>query len=224
MAVEEHIRAGFTRSRRFLVAISLGLTLFYAVGLKVNHVSILGNDAEIERPEAVQWLVWIVWAWALAQYVVWFHDVEAWSEFQAAARARAVRTLAEDLTRHPLPEWLQQSLHTDVTNRSGEPIAGYTASQQFVRLRPDGKADIEGSAIAYLSNEKGEVTAGPVRFVREVDLQTWRSNRRVAYIYVMVTSRYFVEYFAPFVIAAIPVFWRGLPYARDAAVSALYWL
>src|SRR5262245_52311530 len=80
----EDLNAGFKKQRMFLIGVSLALTGILIAGLKFKKVSVLGNEADIDKPEFVYTFLWLVWVWALYRYTVWFKDVVAGKEMNDA--------------------------------------------------------------------------------------------------------------------------------------------
>jgi hypothetical protein len=106
----EKLQAGFVRNRRFLIGASLALAFTLLLGIQFKQISFLGNSGDVPHPEQVIWIIWVVWAWSLAQYIVWFRDVGAWQEFRSAVSGACTKHLGEEAAKKPLPQWLETQL------------------------------------------------------------------------------------------------------------------
>jgi hypothetical protein len=91
--MNRQLETGFVRNRRFLLAASVGLACMNVLKLDFTQINILGNVATIKDPSKVYLIAWIIWGWALAQYIVWFIDVGASRSFWLAVRLHAKESL-----------------------------------------------------------------------------------------------------------------------------------
>ncbi len=207
--MSEHIRTGFVRARRFLIAVSLALACFNVLGLTFSQVSIFGNTATIKHPEHVNILIWVAWMWAVVQYAVWFRDVGASKEFLEAITGDCIQRLGNKASMEPVPEWLQNQLAAELKNRL--PKTSHADIHYIVKsigINGDGRKidralQMTGEAHTRLPNDYLE-TAGPIRFERPISRREWRGHIVTAVALVLLTRRFFLEYFAPFVIAVLP--------------------
>ncbi len=208
--MSEEIRAGFTRARRFLIAISLALACFKVLELDFTQVSILGNSATIKRPEQVIVLIWIAWIWAVVQYLVWFRDVGGWSEFVRASTEDCIQRIGRKALLEPIPEWLKKQLADDLGKRlqhTSNGAIGYSVSYKDVNgggQTTDWALQMYAEAHVRSDNHYLEV-AGPVRFERPIPRDEWQRHLRRSMILALLTRRFIPEYFAPFAIALLPV-------------------
>ncbi|HWG75567.1 MAG TPA: hypothetical protein VN660_02105 [Steroidobacteraceae bacterium] len=214
---EDRVHAGFVRYRRFLIAISIALACLDVLGLKINQLTLLGNTAPIAHPERVAMLAWIVWAWALLQYLVWFHDVEAWRDFKQAIVKDCETRLGNRLAGEAIPMWLKGQLRAEFASRHASPdrleniryVTAYSAVHGD-GIRRERAADILATAYIRLPDHKGEDQTSQVRFEREILTKEWRNQYIISLLRILITSRFIPEYFAPFAIAFVPVavrFW-----------------
>jgi hypothetical protein len=214
----EHMHAGFARNRRFLIAVSLALACVSVLGLRFTELTILGNTAPIDHPEYVTPLAWIVWAWAFAQYIVWYRDVGAWREFLQAVVDDCEQRLGRKVASEPIPQWVEVDLRSNLgpSLPASQDRSTIRVVAEFARMHGDGvrvvrAADIEASAYARLPEQRGEARAGPIRFEREIGAGEWRKHMVGGAVRVFLTRRFTLEYFAPYLIGAMPLavwFWH----------------
>jgi hypothetical protein len=209
------IQAGFTRARRFLIAISLAISLTKMLAIPFTQINILGNVATIPHPEQVGWIFWIAWFWAIYQYLVWLKDAGAWGEFRAAVNDACAKHLGEAAAKIPMPERLRNELKANLFGKLGSaqgisPSADVKFCQRFYSFVGDGKnkprvANVVADAFIRLADQRGEATAGETRYEVEISEDEWRRRNWDKTIKVLLTSRFIPEYFAPFVIGLLPV-------------------
>lgn len=212
---KEKLQAGFVRNRRFLIAASLALGFTELLGMQFKQVSLLGNSADIPHPEQVDWIIWVVWAWSLAQYIVWFRDVRAWQEFRGVVSDACAKHLGEAAAKKPLPQWLitqlgeqaWQSIQNSPYSELREQIKFHS---WFASIEGDGKgkarvANIVTHAYVRLPEQRGQAKSPDTRIEVEIADEDWRRYSRIATIKILITSRFLLEYFAPFVIGSVPV-------------------
>jgi hypothetical protein len=210
------IQAGFTRARRFLIAVSLALALTKMLAIPFTKISLLGNEATIPHPEQVGWIFWIAWAWALAQYIVWFKDAGAFREFRTAVNDACAKHLGEAAVDEPMPKWLIDDLGKNLVQKLANnapvlsPQAEVKFHQSFLSFVGDGKkrprvANVLGDAYVRLDDQRGEATAGEIRYEVVISKDAWRRRNWIETFNVLLSSRFTLEYFAPFAIALLPV-------------------
>jgi hypothetical protein len=222
---DEQIRAGFIRNRRFLIAVSVGLACFDLLGLRFPEVTILGNTATVQHPERITGLAWIVWGWAFAQYVVWFRDVGAWNEFWGAVIHDCEQSLCRRIEAEPVPEWLANQLRSELENRLGSAERGDVKFVvRFADITGDGKqieraAQVMCEAHARLAANQYDEVTGSTRFERLIDAREWRRHMIAAVVGVLLTRRFVVEYFAPFLIGLVPIGMALLRHFHDAQLG-----
>lgn len=69
------IRDGFVRQRRNLIIMSLVVLFSELAGLKIEKISIFGNEATIGKPELVTITLWIFLFYWLIRYYQYFHEI-----------------------------------------------------------------------------------------------------------------------------------------------------
>jgi hypothetical protein len=206
----EQLNAGFVRNRRFLIVVSIALACANVLGLRFTQLNILGNVASINNPERVALLGWAVWAWAVAQYCVWYKDIGAWRAFRQAIIDDCEQKLGRRVATEKIPDWVKETLRKEVTPQAPAELANavrYTAV--FQGMHGDGKtlaraADIVASAHIRLPDQRGEVSGQKLRFEREIQPNEWRRCLANSTVNVLLTRRFALEYFAPFLIALLP--------------------
>jgi hypothetical protein len=211
----EKLQAGFVRNRRFLIGASLALAFTLGLGIQFKQISFLGNSADVPHPKQVIWIIWIVWAWSLAQYIVWFRDVGAWSEFKDAVSGTCAKHFGELAAAQPLPQWLIDQLAEQVRSQLrmspyGDLVSKVQFYSRFSNIEGDGKkkdrvANVLSQAYVRFPDRSGQATSPETRIEVEISDADWRKYSRIATIRILFTSRFLLEYFAPFLIGTLPV-------------------
>jgi hypothetical protein len=211
----EQLQAGFIRNRRFLIGASLALTFTLLLGIQFKQISFLGNSADVPHPEQVLWIIWVVWGWSLAQYIVWFRDVGAWQEFRGAVSDACAKHLGEAAANKPLPEWLKTQLEVQawqsIQNSPYSDLRGQIKFHSwFTDIEGDGKrkarvANVVTHAYVRLPEQRGQTQSPDTRIEVEVADEDWRRYSRIATMKILLTSRFLLEYFAPFLIGLLPL-------------------
>ena len=210
----DQIHAGFVRNRRFLVAVSIGLACVKLLDLHFTKVNVLGNEAGINNQAFVGVLEWILWLWALAQYTVWFNDVGAATALRQAISDHCERSLGERVAAEPIPQWTKADTANELRNRNavfrGLPDDAFKYQATYMQTHGDGKAldraaDIQVVAVMRLPDQRGEDRSAARRFERVITADEWNSQWAVSRRHMLLHSRFLLEYFAPFAIAALPV-------------------
>ena len=221
------MRAGFVRNRRFLIAVSVGLATFNVLGLHFDQISILGSTASVQHPERIAFLAWIVWAWALAQYIVWFRDLGALSEFRAAVCDDCALYIGKRAETDRLPDWLANQLRDELAQKlqTARDVLKIAYVPKFVDVTGDARvlgrtANILVTALARTANNYTEST-GALRYERPISASEWRWAMARAWVQVLVTRRFTLEYFAPFPIALLPLVMALLRAAPPGTDSTL---
>jgi hypothetical protein len=207
---DEHLRAGFVRARRFLIGVSLGLACLNVLGLKFNEVSILGNSAEIRHPEHIAVLAWIAWVWALVQYVVWFRDVGVWKEFMDTIREECSQRLGRRIAQKPISERARDQLARELANTLGaSELKGLEYRAKFTNIDDAGgevgrAAQIECTALVRLPDHYVG-RSSTLRIEIPITSGQWRGQFLQSAILTLVSRRFVPEYFAPLLIALLPL-------------------
>jgi hypothetical protein len=211
----EKLQAGFVRNRRFLIATSLTLAFTQLLGIEFKQVSLLGNSADIPYPHQVIWILWTIWAWSIAQYVVWYVDVGAWKEFRQAVADDCAHTLGEAAAKKDLPQWLQDALAAQVGTQLkhssySDLLMSIKYHSWYTEMHGNGKdktriANVVSQAYVRLPDQRGEVTSTDIRIEVEILDEEWRRAIQRSTLKKLLTSRFLLEYFAPYVIGLIPV-------------------
>ena len=214
----EQIASGFSRYRRFLIAVSVAMTFVTLLDLDFEKVSLLGNEATIRNPSRVILIGWFIWAWAIVQYVLWYRDIGAWAQIRAATRIDCNSRLQLLMVKRPVPNWLESSLMTTLRQ-----TAGSNFELEKITLHVEGARDIDpigpqkiiavhmfASATSRLPDQRGEIKAGPARYEADVTPEEFSQCNRRAWLSVLFTRSYVFEYLAPFAIGVLPIavlFW-----------------
>jgi hypothetical protein len=183
------------------------------LGLRFTKINLLGNEAEVTDPRWVFILAWIIWAWAYAQYVVWYIDIAAWASFRQAVFAQCRKMLGRKAEQEPIPQWLREQLYGGLARQTGQ-FSQSLETTKYVRklFNVPGEEDyavrvinVVVTAYAQLPDQRGHVQSETVRFEREITPDEWQRNFRISLITILLTRRFVLEYFAPFAIGLLPV-------------------
>jgi len=217
---QDKLYEGFTRNRRFLIAVSVALAAISLLDLRFTQISLFGNSADIRNADRVAVLEWIVWAWAFAQYLVWFRDVGAWRDFRNAIEEDTSGSLGRDVEGEEPPDWVKEKLLGQLMTKLGQvaPVMGVRdfvpkfTSMQLLGRDVGRVANVEVTAIMRQPDDTGYTIAEMIRIERVIEPSRWRRRARLSTISVILTRRFTLEYFAPFAIACVPVtvwVWKG---------------
>jgi hypothetical protein len=177
-------------------------------------VSLFGNEADVAHPKSVYLVAWIIWVWAYAQYIVWFIDVAAWRNFRDAIDTHCRQMLGARAAVEPAPKWaadqayasISRQLNPDLYQREILFLRKYTpTSSETSRINPR-TVNIEVRATMYLPNNRGYIDSGSaVRYEMEIADSDWRRQMVRSTLWILITRRFTLEYFAPFAIGLLPV-------------------
>lgn len=189
-----HIREGFVRQRRSLIATSLALLLYSSSGVRLDAIDILGNSFTIARPAYIPLALWVAWFYFLLRYYQYLQDLPdaGWREAVAARVNTRVRRMAERelLVRLAQPVWHQPIVDLP-------PMDLLYEGPDSVRLKASG-------AIAY-KTEKG---LGRQEF-SDVSINFSRGQlilpRLLSHLGAAINTRYFTEFALPFLVALSPL-------------------
>jgi hypothetical protein len=214
--MEPQIEAGFVRNRRFLIGVIIGLACVKLLDLHFTNISLLGNQAAINNQSYVSIFEWVIWLWALAQYSVWFNDVGASRQLRQAIIDDCERTLGRRVATEPIPEKTKSSLMGEIRNRHPYRDDQFKYIASYARMHGDGiqidrAADIEATAVVRLPDQDGEDRAGPNRFERVISHEEWDAQWKSSRRKVLLGSRFLLEYFAPYMIAVLPLLATAVP-------------
>jgi len=220
---DDPLYAGFVRRRRFLIAVSLALAAASYLGLRIDEVNVLGNRANVGHPELLSGVGAVVWLWAVWSYVQWFHDFKAWQQTQTAVVAKRNQYLLRAL-RSPRAPPGQLNHFTEVRRQAVNLLPareGMTASPEnvfvttqvdniFANQNPGSKLLASCSLRAWLPlSPTGAESIGQAEaFTLEIGKWLHRACAARALAYVVVRTRYFSEFYAPFAVAAAPALLR----------------
>jgi len=220
--VDTNLDVGFNRNRRFLIAVSLGLACAHYLNLTIDKVSILGNEAVVKNEDRVEMLVIAVWIWAWVKYCLWFHDVGAWGEIANKAQMRLQDRLQEWGRDQQMPVEVRDWLVTDADSQTNGSDWQQRDHRFMVNVRGV-SGDPFGHAITVIhltgtllrtTDQINSYTSRDREYTLSLDSDIYRSFRRRAFAHTLFTRRYFVEYLAPFIIGAAPLFaWSGSAYS-----------
>jgi hypothetical protein len=220
--VSEHDRAQHARQRRFLVVISMVLLAKYALAIEFgDKLQLLGMDFDIQRKEVLVVAGWIMWAWALirlSQYhrAVAREDITRAKGFETHLWARQI--LIRDQQKK-----LDAGISMDGVRLEGDVIDiryGQNSKRQPPGMRRDSLADYtvepDGGRRYFDAEVIVRTKAGGETGFGIDAVLTGEQMRRARYwvfLRCLVRAHGFSDYYAPFFIAALPVFAAVLHFA-----------
>jgi hypothetical protein len=202
--MDDSLYTGFVRRRRYLIAISVSVALVKYLGLTLPEIDVLGNKAIVHHPERVIQLGYVLWLIAFWVYVQWFNDYGAWLKSVAAYNETRQELLLRAMkTDNPAPSDLVERLRRETpaqgvlykvtpANVFLDPDRGdrvYYQVQGWQRLEPTGLQSVGGSA----------------HFERDIPRGVLWSRNCLALLIVVTAKRYFSEFYAPFLVALLPL-------------------
>lgn len=199
MLDKDSIRAGFVRQRRSLVATSVALFTYYAVGPVTlsQTVKLPPLEATLEHPERLIVGLWIVWAYFLLRYGEFLHDLGDErgfrQSFENILTRYARRTVETDLRR----EWREkhEGLRRIVIDL--DTFQPNIISRRLFQVSIRGgiyHATAGESVRQELGKQSRSITGWPLRWDRLFARTHWMLGTTVA-----------TEYVLPFLIALAPV-------------------
>ena len=195
---DEELKSGFTRQRRGLIAVSVVLVLYGAYGLRLDRLSVLGNEFDVSSPGAVPLSLAIAWAY----FAVRFH------QFRMDLRDRGPeaaflerldfleRRLARDLLQAEHPGWRIPTDDELSPKRQSSSVVSHGT--------PDGNWLVEFSPpFTPAATTEEQVSGLLARRGYTVEVSRWTRWR--AQLWVAANTRFFSEYKLPYVIACLPL-------------------
>jgi hypothetical protein len=215
---DEQLATGFVRRRRFLIATSLALAATGYLGLRIDEVNVLGNKASVEYPERVLVFGYLVWAWALWTYIQWFRDYGAWERTRGMFLQIRDGMLRKALAGVRAPDVQFQNFRTNRTEQANRTQTsdqlGFVSERLKFAARPDGiqrghNGRLEAICVIEAWHSvfpKGTQSYGnPDFFLTPISRALkWRVSGR-ALLSLVNSTRYFSEYFAPYIFAVLPI-------------------
>jgi hypothetical protein len=207
----------FMRRRRILIVLSIALAASTWVGLTFTEVSVLGNSADIGDPKNVEYLAYAFWLCALLAYVQSFHAVGAWKKVTEAYTSalserlmRAMRNVKATPENAAAFEASTRQMFANQTGPRGVPVADtlkYSTRPDAAGRDHDRKWKVRMVMQAHQPTFLGGLSpTGNISFFEvEVTRATLARCAIQAISYIVVRAPYFTDYFAPFVIALLPI-------------------
>ena len=188
------LRERLFKARRLLLTTSVILLAHYALGIQIkSDAESLGLKFELPDIQRVWFGVWIVWTWALVVYLQHCHEFK-FDDFPNAhfdkTRYRAIRWFDQR-------RFLKEARTAGVHGRKGRPDA-LTLEKGRTQIMNRIQTDFHEVTIIWNANDMG-------RFQRPQSAPTGFAGycaRIGAWFYVMTTTRFGTDYFAPMLIAA----------------------
>lgn len=190
------LQEAFSKQRRFLIALGIIMFAYFASGISLDTISILGNTFKVSRPEYIPTALWVCWVYSSIRYYQLFRDLADAGPSQAFQRN--LDRIALSRAAKQAPEKLK------TTMLSGRAEGTYKLSfdqkvviernAQFRRVRMDVVAVLSSSSISVQKNYEISVPVGT------------RLDKLRALMSTTVHTRYFTEYALPVVLALAPIF------------------
>jgi hypothetical protein len=232
MSNDDPLYLGFTRRRRFLVGVSLALAAASFLALRIDEVNVLGNKATVGNSGRVILLGYLVWLWALWTYIQWFNDYGAWQKTAAMYVNIRDQLLIKSLGDIEVdPERLDRVRSPAVlaagTNLAfnGQPLVGQltfeTRAEKIFRDKESKLAAVCVVRCWQPSFPSGRQNFSSVeQFFVPIKFSMHATQAIRAIARLIITTRYFTEYLAPFLIALAP--WVPLVVGLHSATKEHY--
>ncbi len=202
--MDRELRSGFVRQRRNLIASSLGLLLLQSAGLRLEKVSVLGNEFRVQHSDFLSIALWVAYVYFLIRYYQHFHDIGD-KGVTTIYRVRVNTLLNKWAYNKVRREFLKSQEHSKSTQycfKDGEYKRSYidkmaamidiTVPVDIINKRTDG-VSVSGSVIT-----KTETADWPILFRIRVQ----------AGMHVIFRTRLMSEYYLPYFVAASPLIWE----------------
>lgn len=191
------------------MAVSIASALYVSAGVRIDKISLLGNSWDITNPEIVSFGVLAAYLYFLARYYQHLRDLGDPGPREALVRrvGDLVKRRATALFREAYPK--QYETEKVLSNiRFSHKLHGNGDLKGSWQLTFEGVMNFtwpDGSPGTTLI--KDERRTEPVR----------TSDRARAVFWVAFNTRFFTEYYLPFLVALLPVFGLGFAVLRRAA-------
>ena len=194
----------FQRQRRLLLLISMVLVFYVLTGVEISEISVFGNTAELQSQRGVGVFLWVLWGYWLIRCYQSFTEQDI-SGMEAAIKKREITPLLlcakwmaprdEDFIKHAIED-------TSIT----DPKVSLVRNGMFEQgIKAPGVRWVKAEVSVYnRGNKMGpsvETMAGPypVNEMMNSFIRGYSKGR------TMLETRFFTEFFLPFVVAATPV-------------------
>ena len=187
---EKLVYDNFVRQRRNLMAISLVLFFYISSGIVMDTINILGNSFKVTTPSHVGSILYIVWGYFLLRYYQYFRHMP----------------LAELRTKYA-------EKMSKIVSVVGVKLfkKGYKTSNKFslsgIYVFRDGKewmvsmdVDISDEAQSPLKRNVERINVDTIHLIMP---------RLKAAFHIAINTRFITEYFLPFLVALLPIFYKG---------------
>lgn len=193
--METEIHSGFVRQRRNLMVMSVVVLLSEVANLRINKISIFGNEASISNPEIVNVALWILLIYWLIRYYQYFYEMgdKGFLTSLKSKRAQLVK------------RWFFRKLvnnHTftkSLPNQNGEKLRVFPREVNVFR-------DYWFFITAEVEFLIGiDATAGTIE-KKDLTIKGWLLfiPTLLSLIHVFTRTRYFSEYILPFILFLLP--------------------
>ena len=190
----------FTKQRRNLILISLAILLSEYLGFKIEKINILGNQLEVENPQNLYKLFWLVWAyflWRTSSYLCVLGPLGFVDTFRDKMNALLPLIARNKILSDPS----QFSVLTDEHNYKVEDgIYGINFQGNF-----NAKVGVRISNLTPPKDTQNVHLDVPLNL-----LELFIPYTKYLF-YIIFKSHYFTEYILPFLIALLPVLFTNWP-------------
>jgi hypothetical protein len=197
---KEGIRRGFVAERRNLLLTSVVLFLVEYSDLRFEQINVLGNEAQLRDPNVIRSLIWI-----FCSYFAWRY----YQHYQAIKDSSITDKYREKLYQFFLPiahERYAQRYEPSSTYLDQKPSFNFTSAPYNLHRPWHATVTLTGRAGYRL--ESGAL-AQDAQKVEEIDLH-WRDllwPHAKAGWFVLKNMWQFTEYYLPFFVALLPLFY-----------------
>jgi hypothetical protein len=170
-----------SKDRRNLLFLSVAIIINYYAGISIDSINILGNTATIDNPEALAYIVFIIWGYFFIRYYQHLHskdDLSINEEFIKRLDKYSKPKIAKEMKMHG----------TDISNDFKD--------QSFSDLKREGFLDYRYTL--YEQNGYGEIVEKNTVSLRFRIFVTPILKSTVTFI---LNSKCFTEYFIPLITA-----------------------
>lgn len=223
---EDQIHAGFVRQRRNLITISLVLLFVQFGEVTIREIKAVETTLLINHPNAVTWALWVAFFYWLYRYYVYFHDVGD-KGFRDTQRARLAVLVLRWVNKKFAtdPTWKDKRIENviELVKKSEGVSKSLESELQFPHEWKLSDSPVTDSGLVGMPSfqkipaqvtlklhvKKGKpellsITHDGRDQVAIVGFEAMTLNTR-AFLYVLVNTRIFSQYYLPYLIALAPV-------------------
>jgi hypothetical protein len=182
-----------------------------AAGLTIDTINVLGNEATVRNPAAVEIGFWIAWLYFLSRYAQYHHDFGN-GDLLKVVHDEYIRLVAKRELR----------LFSKTFNAE-EIVMGPVRNVSFERVdvevgeRSDGQVMIGINGWVAIQRADGSIRQQQIQNTRfEREPRRFRSQRIIGWINASVKTRFITEFFLPYLIASSPLVFLAWKFTASA--------